>query len=134
MMEHLQPNELPGPIELLDLEHGQTIQLSLDRHLLGTTDIHPTKVTPRHVRLHMEQRGLDAPPAPGTPITVTIPIMRVFGQRLDKPSQLHYWDISAKTLIADLEPRMLAKGTGPLVVTITANGYKPHKRYSVEQG
>jgi hypothetical protein len=123
---------LPEPMELLDLEHGNSIQLRIDRYDMGTTDIHPTNVTRRHVRLYMNQQSLTAPPAPGTPITVRIPVLRVYGQRLDEPSPQTYWDISSKRLIADLRPRLYAMGGNPLVVKLTAEGYKPTKRYSVE--
>lgn len=126
--------ELAEPIELLDLEHGTAISLSIDRFEQGWTLIHPTAITPRHVRLHMQQNGLTAPPVPGTPISVRIPVLRVFGTRLDKPSSLRYWDITSKTLQADLLPRLYAYMGGVLTVTLTANGYKPTKRYSVEQG
>jgi hypothetical protein len=126
--------ELPEPIELLDLDHGNAISLAIDRFEMGQTLIHPTQITPRHVRLHMIQNNLTAPPATGTPISVMIPVLRVFGTRLDKPSPLHYWDISSKTLQADLLPRLIANQGGVLTVTLTANGYKPTKRYSVEQG
>lgn len=126
--------ELPEPIELLDLEHGNAISLAIDRFEMGQTLIHPTQVTPRHVRLHMQQNNLSAPPPAGTPISVMIPVLRVFGVRTDKPSPLHYWDISSKTLQADLLPRLIANQGGTLAVTLTANGYKPTKRYSVEQG
>ena len=126
--------ELAEPIELLDLEHGTSISLAIDRFEWGKTLIHPTDITPRHVRLHMQQFGLTAPPVPGTPISVWVPALRVFGTRLDKPSPLHYWDITSKTLQADLKPRLTAYMGGVLTVTLTANGYKPTKRYSVEQG
>jgi len=126
--------ELPEPIELLDLEHGNAISLAIDRFEMGQTLIHPTQPTPRHVRIHMQQFGLTAPPVAGTPISVMVPALRVFGTRLDKPSPLHYWDITSKTLQADLLPRLIANQGGVLTVTLTANGYKPTKRYSVEQG
>jgi hypothetical protein len=58
----------------------------------------------------------------------------VFGQRIDKPSPLHYWDISSKRLQADLLPRLQTHQGGVLSVTITATGYKPTKVFSVEQG
>jgi hypothetical protein len=125
--------DLPEPMEYLDLEHGDSIVLSLTRSQMGTAAIHPTEITARHTRLHMEQNQLSAPPAPGTPITVRIPVLRVFGTRVDKPSPLSYWDISSKTLQADLSPRLKAYEGSILTVTITANGYKPTKRFSVEQ-
>jgi hypothetical protein len=125
--------ELAEPLEFLDLEHGQSISLAIDRFEQGSTLIHPTQNTPRHIRLHMTQNGLSEPPAVGTPISIRIPVLRVFGTRLDQVSPIHYWDISSKTLQADLLPRLLAHRGGILTVTITANGYKPTKRYSIEQ-
>jgi len=126
------PPSLPEPIEYLDLEHQQSIVLRIDRYDLGTTTIHPKVPTARHLRTFMEQNGLTVPPPPGTPITVRIPTLRVYGTRLDAVSPLTYWDISSKRLIADLTPRLYAASGNPLTVTLTASGVKPTKRYSVE--
>lgn len=127
-------SDLPEPYEFLDLEHGHRIQLSIQSFQLGTALIHPTAITPRAIRLYMLQNGLTAPPVQGTPISNRIAVLRVFGQRLDKASPLGYWDISSKRLQADLAPRLKFSGGQPLIVTITANGYKPVKLFSVEQG
>ena len=43
--------ELPGPYELLDLEHGNSITLSLTRGEMGEVAIHPKNITPRHCTL-----------------------------------------------------------------------------------
>ena len=127
------PSDLPEPYEFLDLEHRCSITLNLQGYWLGTALIHPTAITPRQVRLHMMQQGLSAPPVAGTPITVRIPVLRVFGQRIDKPSPLSYWDISSKRLQADLVPRLQTRAGSVLSVVITATGYKPTKIFSVEQ-
>jgi hypothetical protein len=123
---------LPEPMELLDLEHGASVTLRIDRYDMGQTVIHPTAVTPRHIRIFMEQRGMTEPPAAGTPISVRIPCLRVYGQRLDEASPTTYWDITSKRLIADLAARLYATGGAPLTVVLTAVGYKPTKRYSVQ--
>jgi hypothetical protein len=125
--------ELPGPMELLDLEHQNSITLSITSYQQGTTKIHPKSPTPRDVRIFMEQQGLTAPPAPGTPIFKTIPVLRVFGSRIDKPSPNRYWDISSLTLQADVLPRLTGREGFPVTLTMTAEGYRPTKRYSVEQ-
>ena len=127
-------SDLAEPYEFLDLEHGGSVTLNITSYQLGTALIHPTSITPRQTRLYMMQNGLSAPPQAGTPITIRIPVLRVFGQRIDKPSPLNYWDISSKTLQANLLPRLTVYAGGVLSVTLTANGYKPTKRYSVEQG
>ena len=89
---------LPEPMEFLDLEHGESIRLSITSYLPGEAVIHPTHPTPRHVRKFMDQNRLTEPPAPGMPISVTEPVLRVFGTRIDQPSQATYWDISSKTI------------------------------------
>ena len=130
-MEHVYP-PLPSPIELVDLEHGASMKLRIDKYERGTIAIHPKTVSVRHLRLHMDQRGLTEPPVAGTPITVDIPALRVYGERLDESSPAKYWDITSLTLQADLLARLYASQGVPLTVTLTANGYKPTKRYSVE--
>jgi hypothetical protein len=125
---------LAEPYELLDLEHANSIQLRIDRFERGSMVIHPKNPTPRHVRIHMDQRGLAEPPAPGTPLSVEIPVVRVWGERLDAVSPLRYWDITSKTLQADLLPRLTVRQGNTLTVRLTANGHKPTKRYSVEEG
>jgi len=128
------PTDLPEPYEFLDLEHAGSITLNITSYEIGTALIHPVDPKPRQVRLYMMLIGSDVPPAPGTPITNRVAVMRVFGQRIDKPSPLHYWDISSKRLQADLLPRLQTRAGGVLSVTITATGYKPTKLFSVEQG
>lgn len=123
---------LPEPLEYLDLEHGESFKIQITSYELGKAQIHPTTVTPRAIRLYMQENDLTVPPVAGTPITITIPVLRVYGQRLDKPSPSPYWDISSKTLQAALLPRLYANGASPLTVTITGNGVKPTKRYSIE--
>lgn len=127
-------SDLQEPIEFLDLKHGNRVQLSITGHSMGTALIHPTAITPRQIRLYMMQNGLTEPPTPGTPISVRIPVLRVFGQRLDEASPLHYWDISSKRLQAQLYTRLQFQGGAPLIVTLTAHGYKPTKVYSLEVG
>ena len=126
--------ELAEPIEFLDLEHGDSIQLKITGYEMGVTTIHPKEVTARHRRIYMQQNDLADPPAADMPISIKIPVLRVTGTRLDKPSPLTYWDISSKRLQADLLPRLTNNGQNPLTVTLTAAGYKPTKVFSVEQG
>lgn len=119
-------------MELLDLEHQNAITLSLTGYQQGVTTIHPKNPGPRQIRIYMQQNGLTVPPVAGTPISIQIPVLRVFGVRVDKPSPTKYWDITSLTLQADLLPRLMAYNGGTLNVTISANGYKPTKRYSIE--
>lgn len=123
---------LPEPFEYLDLAHGDSIRLRVDRWLDGTAVIHPRVPSARHVRQHMDQQGLTVAPPPGTPISVETPVLRLYGQRLDQTSPATYWDISSKTARADLLTRLQHSVPVPAVVTLTANGAAPKKRYSVE--
>jgi hypothetical protein len=127
-------NDLPEPMEFLELEHGHSIVLSITRYEVGTTQIHPKQISPKHIRDHMQQNALTETPTPGTPITVRIPVLRVWGSRLDAASPNLYWDISSKRLTAQLEPRLYAAAGAPVTVTITANGIRPSKLFSVEMG
>jgi len=125
---------LDEPYEYLDLSDGASISLRVNRYLDGTAVIHPRVPTPRHVRQHMDQRGLQEAPAPGTPISIETPVLRLWGERLDEPSNARYWDISSKVLRADLLARFYAGLMTPVMLTLTANGYAPRKRYSVQIG
>lgn len=127
-------SDLPEPMEFLDLEHGVAVTIRVDHMEMGTAQIHPTAITPRQIRIYMQQNGLTEPPAVGTPITIRIPVLRLHGTRLDAPSPASYWDISSKTLQANIWPRMKQYENVGLTLTIMANGYRPTKRYSVEQG
>lgn len=123
---------LPEPYELIDLHDGKSITLMVDSWLDGSMKIHPLTVSKRHLRIHMDQRGLTEPPPQGTPIDVEIPMIRLVGKRLDVAHGAPYWDATSKTLRADLLARFMAGQSLPVTLRLTANGHKPHKRYSVE--
>jgi hypothetical protein len=123
---------LPEPLEFVDLDHDDSITLRVDSWQDGSVQIHPTAVTPRHVRIHMSQNNLPAPPPAGTPITIEVPALRLNGQRVDKLNSMRYFDISSKTLRADLLARLTGGLALPATIRLTANGHKPRKRYSVE--
>lgn len=123
---------LAEPIELVDLHDGESMTLSVGGFLDGSIVIHPKNPTPRHVRQHMDQRALDAAPPPGTPISVEVPAVRLLAQRLDKVSPAPYFDVTSKTLRADLLARLTNNPNLPLVIKLTAHGKAPQKRYSVE--
>jgi hypothetical protein len=123
---------LPEPMEFIDLEAGTSMTLRVDSFQDGSTLIHPRTTTPRHVRMHMQQNALTEPPPAGTPIGVEVPALRLIGERLDQNSPMRYFDVSSKTLRADLLARFTSGLVLPAVITLTANGHKPKKRYSVE--
>jgi hypothetical protein len=123
---------LPEPYEYVDLHHGESMMIRVTGYEQGMAIIHPTTITPRHIRIHMDQHQLTEPPPAGTPIHNEIPVLRLTGERLDKPSPAHYFDISSKTLGADLMARFRGNVLLPVTITLTANGQRPSKRYSVE--
>jgi hypothetical protein len=123
---------LPEPYEFVDLSHLTSMMLQVASWLDGSVIIHPRNPTPRHVRIMMDQRALTAPPLPGEPISVEVPAIRLIGVRTDEPSSARYWDVSSKTLRADLLARFGSTQTFPMTLKLTANGHAPKKRYSVE--
>src|SRR5258708_9062703 len=145
---------LDEPFEYIDLAHSMSMTIQVTAFEDGSGLIHPSIPTPKHVSLHMAQNGLTEPPPPNMPISVTVPVLRLFGIRLDKASPSPYWDISSRTLQAQLLPLLdvqagstpttaiearksgLAYGKVPLVtpitLKITAAGARPQKRYSLE--
>jgi hypothetical protein len=123
---------LSEPLEFVDLPHGASMMLQIDSFVDGSAVIHPVNPSPRHVRIHMQQQSLSVAPPNGTPIGVEIPVLRLFGRRLDAASSQTYFDVSSKRLRADLLARLTNRDQTPLVVTLTAKGQKPTKRYSVE--
>ena len=125
---------LPEPYNYIDLAHNDSMTLNVHMWQDGEATIHPTVVTQRHVRQHMEQNGLTAPPPAGTPITITTPVLRLHAARVDQPSNAAYFDLSSKTARADLLARLQHGATLPLRITLLAQGVKPQKRYSITVG
>lgn len=123
---------LPEPYELVDLDHLTSMTLDVTGYLDGSMVIHPRNPTNRHKRIMMDQRAMAAPPQPGEPISVEVPMIRLMGQRLDSPSSAAYWDVTSKTLRADLLARLTSGLPMPARLRLTANGHAPKKRYSVE--
>jgi hypothetical protein len=124
---------LPEPFEYIDLHHGESMILRITSYEQGEGEIYPTKPSPRQVAAFMREHGLTEPPTPGTPIGVTVPIMRLFGQRLDEQSDAPYWDASSKTLQAALRGYLTRNYGVPVEVKLTAVGAAPYKRYSISR-
>jgi hypothetical protein len=151
------PTILPAlsePFEYIELPNGNSITLQVTAFEDGSGLIHPAVPTPKHVRQHMTQNVLTEPPTTGTPIGVQVPVIRLFGVRLDKASPSPHWDVSSLTLQAQLLPlldvqagstpttaleaRRTVTSYGkvplltPITLKLTASGARPQKRYSVE--
>jgi hypothetical protein len=123
---------LSEPYEFIDLADGESELLHVTGYQDGTAVIHPKNPTARHLRQHMDQRGLSQPPAVGTPISVEVPVLRLMSTRTDKPEGLAYRDVTSKRLRADLLARFIAGLALPVTLRLTANGHRPQKTYSVE--
>ena len=123
---------LPEPYEFVDVDAGHAFQITVTHYLDGSVVIHPRNPSARQIRIMMDQRQMPAPPVPGEPISIEVPALRLYGRRLDEPSAAPYWDVSSKTLRADLLARFTSGLLLPATLTLTANGVRPRKRYSVE--
>jgi len=102
---------LSEPFEILELEDGSSVRLKAVRFEAGEMDIHPRYS--------------------GAPETKRIPVLRVHLAAGIKPVGVPYWDVTSKTLQAQLkplEPEIIGKGRE---FTITAHGSGPSKRFSV---
>jgi hypothetical protein len=123
---------LPEPLEFIDLAPGASMSIVVTGWQDGSAVIHPGTITSRHISIHMSQQGLTEPPMAGTPIKNEVPVLRLIGKRVDEASNANYFDISSKTLRADLLARLTAGLQLPVTIQLTANGQRPRKRYSVE--
>ena len=102
---------LKEPFEFLELADGKSITFAVNRFEEGDAVIHPLY--------------------PGAPAEKRIPVMRLHVPAEYKPIGVPYWDVTSKTLQAQLRPLLpgLIKEKGE--VTITAHGSGPAKRFSV---
>jgi|SRR5579875_989168 len=123
---------LAEPNEFLDLAHGDAIRIRVSKYEEGEAQISPRSPSPRQIHQYMEEQGLTSPPAPGAPIKIKVPVLRIWITRLDKPSHVPYYDISSKILQAALLPLLRSGAYKRQTYTITAEGTKPLKRYSLE--
>ena len=103
---------IPEPMELLELANGQSTTFHVESWELGETVIHPTW--------------------PGAPPEKRINVLRVVVPSTDKPLFPHYWDVTSKTLIAQMLPYLQASGFEKKSFTITAHGEAPKKRFTLD--
>ena len=101
---------LEGPYEILELGDGGTLVLHPQRWAKGTMVIHP--------RFQREPK--------------TINVIRVWVPTADKPLFPDYFDITAATLVAQIEPILKRSDLLELEIAITKHGIPPKARYAVE--
>jgi hypothetical protein len=102
---------LSEPFEILELADGQTIRLRVANFEWGETVIHPRYA--------------------GAPAEKRIPVLRLYVPADLKPRGPPYWDVTSKTLQAQLKPLLPDLAVAAREFTITAHGSGPSKRFSV---
>jgi len=102
---------LSEPAEILELADGQILEASVVDFRIGKMLIHPRY-----------------PGAPAEKLTKTI---RVYVPREEKPAGMPYWDITAKTAVAQLEPIIAIALRDKKKVRIQAFGVGPSKRFTI---
>jgi len=102
---------LSEPFEMLELADGQSIRLKADRFEWGETVIHPRYA--------------------GAPAEKKIPVLRIHLLSGIKPVGAPYYDVTSKTLQAQLKPLEGDLAAGKTEFVITAHGSGPSKRFSL---
>lgn len=105
--------KLPGPIEFLELRDRESVTLKVVSWERGTTEIATSR------------RGRE--------VTIEIPVLRVHVTTETKPYPPNYYDISSKTLTAQLLPLLLQRGYEKWSYRVTAHGVAPRKRFTLER-
>jgi len=102
---------LSEPFEFLELKDGTSLTLVATGQEWGEA-----KIRPRYA---------------GAPEEKRIPVLRLSVKAGYKPTGVPYWDITSKTLQAQLRPLLpdlIARGAE---FTVTAHGEGPQKRFSL---
>lgn len=104
---------LPGPYEMLELADGASVRLLVTSWERGSMVIHPRW--------------------PGAPAEKEIPVLRVHVPEEVKPYPPRYFDITSKTLQAQLLPLLAVADFGDYAYIVTAHGVAPRKRFTLER-
>lgn len=102
--------ELAKPYELLELQDGQSTSFSVLKWEKGATTVYPA---------HM----------PGGKV---VDVLRVHVPQADKPHFPFYLDLTAASLVAQVEPHLKRPDLPRLRFRITAHGIPPKKRFTLE--
>ena len=98
-----------NPFELLEMADGEKRVFHISRWEKGVTTIRPTFA----------------------PEGKEIPVLRIWVAPQEQPIGLEYWDITSKTLIAQLEPWLEKPDFRGRRFEITAFGVAPKKRFTL---
>ncbi len=102
--------ELPGPMELLDLQDKESISFRVVRFEEGTTII----------KTQEEPEGKE------------VDVLRIHVPSDTKPTFPPYWDITSKLLRAALLPHLKSPTGIRRTFSVTAHGVRPRKRFSLQ--
>lgn len=103
---------MPGPYELLELADGQSVDLALVSWERGTMTI-----TPRNA---------------GAAVPKVIPVLRLHLAEGVKPYPPMYYDVTSKTLMAQLIPHLSQPNFERFRYRITKHGIAPTARFTLE--
>ncbi len=102
--------ELAGPYEIFELTDGEVRQLRITSWSQGNVTIYP---------LHR-------------PVGKVINALRVHVPEDTKDFFPYYWDITGKTLVAQMVPYLHTPGFQDKIFTITKHGIAPKARFTLE--
>lgn len=105
-----QLKELAGPYEIFELEDGQSIELRVIRWEIGAIRIQTSDVP----------QGKD------------VKALRLYLTAASKPIGVNWYDITSKTLIAQIYPYLELPGYEAKVFKITKYGVRPKARFMVQ--
>lgn len=104
---------MQGPYEILELASGQSVSLQPISYERGTITIHPRWE--------------------GAPAEKEIGALRLHLREGTKPYPPMYFDVTSKTLIAQLLPLLSAPRFENYAYIVTAYGIAPRKRFTLER-
>lgn len=104
---------LPGPYELLDLKDEESLTVRVVSWERGTVIIHPKY--------------------PGAPAEKEIVVLRLHLAAGVKPYPPMYYDVTSKTLMAQLRPMLMERGFELYQYIITKHGVAPRARFTLER-
>lgn len=109
----MEMTEIMGPYEILDLEDGQSVTIRIRSYERGRILIHPRYQ--------------------GAPSEKWIPALRVHMQEGVKAFPPMYYDLTSKTLQAQLMPFLAAPDFERFEFVITKHGVAPRARFTLER-
>lgn len=101
---------LGEPMEILEMQDGEIVEFTVERHELGKALIHP-------------RDGREAK---------VIRVLRVYVPQADKPTLPYWWDITSQGTIAGMLPHLERRGARRPRLRLTKRGSGPRGRHTME--